>query len=136
MPRKPSVSQPDPSGEADPFGDLSPAFDRLRKAAEGLPGIEEGISYGTPALRVGKKLMSRVKDADTVVIMVDPEEKEMLMAAAPDIYFETDHYKGWPCFLVHVHRIAPQELAHRLDRAWRRVAPKNLLKTRGQGSAH
>ena len=23
------------------------------------------------------------------------EEKELLMEAVPDIYYETDHYKGW-----------------------------------------
>jgi hypothetical protein len=135
MPRKPSASQPDPSGETDFSSDLSPAFERLCKAAEGLPGVEEGMSYGTPALRVGKKLMCRVKDADTVVVMVDLDEKEMLTAAAPDIYFETDHYKGWPCVLVRVRRIAPQELAHRLERAWRRAAPKKLLKIREEAAA-
>lgn len=93
------------------------------------------MSYGTPALRVGKKLMCRVKDADTVVVMVDLDEKEMLTAAAPDIYFETDHYKGWPSVLVRIRRIAPQELAHRLQSAWRRAAPKKLLKMRGEVAA-
>ncbi|BCH20493.1 MmcQ/YjbR family DNA-binding protein [Mesorhizobium sp. L-8-3] len=135
MPRKPSASQPDTSGKAETTEDLSPAFDRLRKAAEALPGVEEGISYGTPALRVGKKLLCRVKNADTAVVMVDLEEKEILMAAAPDIYFETGHYKGWPCFLVHVHDIEPRELAHRLERAWQRLAPKKLLRMRGKPAA-
>lgn len=128
MPPKPSASQPDPSGNGQLPGDLSPAFERLRQAAENLPGIEAGLSYGTPALRVGKKLVCRVKDPDTVVVMVDLEEKEMLMAAAPEVFFETDHYKGWPALLVRVHEISPEELAHRLQRAWQRAAPKKLVR--------
>lgn len=56
------------------------------------------------------------------------EEKELLMAAAPDIYFETDHYKGWPAILVRIHTISTAELALRLDRAFAMQAPKAVLK--------
>ena len=42
------------------------------------------------------------------------EEKEMLIDAAPDIYFETDHYRGWPAILVRISEIDPDELRHRL----------------------
>ena len=83
--------------------DLSPAFAKLVAAAEGLAEIEQGTSYGTPALKVRKKLLCRVKDADTVVVMCPLEEKELLIEAAPEFYFETDHYKGWPAILVRVH---------------------------------
>lgn len=128
MLRKPSASQPDPAGDGCSPDDLSPAFERLRAAAANLPGIETGLSYGTPALRVGKKLLCRVKDPDTVVLMIDLEEKEMLMAAAPGVFYETDHYKGWPAFLVRVNEISAEELAHRLQRAWLRAAPKKLVR--------
>ncbi|MGI6854934.1 MmcQ/YjbR family DNA-binding protein [Mesorhizobium sp. 1B3] len=100
----------------------------MRKAAERLLEVETGNSYGTPALKVGKKSFCRVKDADTVVLMVDLEEKEMLMAAAPELFFETDHYKGWPAVLLRIHEVSPDELAHRLERAWLRMAPKKLVK--------
>ena len=46
------------------------------------------------------------------------------MAAAPRIYFETDHYKGWPAVLVRLSKIDDRELRHRLERAWRHRAPK------------
>ena len=50
---------------------LEPAFARATAAAAaaGLPGIETGTSYGTPALKVRGKLILRVKDADTLVLM-------------------------------------------------------------------
>ena len=75
-----------------------------------------------------KKFLARVKDADTVVLMCPLEEKEMLMEAAPDIYFETDHYRGWPAILVRIHEIDPDELRHRLERAFVMQAPKGVVK--------
>lgn len=74
------------------------------------------------------KFLCRVKDPDTVVLMCPLEEKEMLMAAAPDIYFETDHYKGWPAVLARIHTISVAELALRLERAFVMQAPKAILK--------
>ncbi len=114
------------SPEASP-GDLQPAFARLKAAAAHLPGIEDSTWYGTPALKVGGKGFARVRDADTVVLMASLEDKEMLFSAAPDIFFETDHYKGWPAMLVRIHAISDAELAHRLAAAWRLKAPKALL---------
>ena len=49
--------------------------------------------------------------------------------AAPEIYFETDHYKGWPAVLVRLRKIKAAELKHRLARAWRLKAPKRLIKS-------
>jgi hypothetical protein len=107
---------------------LLPAFSKLVAAAEGLPEVVEATSYGTPALKVRKKLLCRVKDADTVVVMCPLEEKELLIEAAPEFYFETDHYRGWPAILVRVHAIPADELRLRLSRAWRMHAPKSLQK--------
>ena len=115
------------------MSDLSfaPALAKLDAAAEGLPEIELGSSYGTPALKVRKKMLCRIKDADTVVVMCPLEEKELLIEAAPEFYFETDHYKGWPAILVRVHRVSLEELRHRLERGWLRLAPKRLMKETG-----
>ena len=119
MAAKASVSPPE--------GDLSAAFEALRAAARHLPDIVETTSYGTPALKVGKKLLARVKDAGTVVLICPLDEKEILFEAAPDIYFETDHYKGWPAILVRVHAIPPEELRQRLERIWQRQAPRKAV---------
>jgi hypothetical protein len=109
-------------------GDTLAALARLRAAAAGLPEVEESTSYGKPALKLRKKFLCGVKDADTVVLMCPIEEKELLIEAAPEFYFETDHYKGWPAILVRIHLIPLDELALRLSRAWHMQAPKSLLK--------
>ncbi|MGD9914929.1 MAG: MmcQ/YjbR family DNA-binding protein [Rhizobiaceae bacterium] len=115
------------------MADLQPAFARLAAAAAGLPEVEQSTWYGTPALKVRGKGFARVKDADTVVLMASLEDKEMLFAAAPDIYFETDHYRGWPAMLVRIHAIGDDELARRLSIAWALKAPKALLRQSPQG---
>lgn len=108
--------------------DLSAVFERLKQAARTLPDIVETTSYGTPALKVGKKLLTRVKDAETAVVMCPLDEKEMLLQAAPDIYFETDHYKGWPALLIRMEAASDDELRHRLERTWLTQAPKTKAK--------
>jgi hypothetical protein len=115
--------------------DLSRAFGKLQQAASGLPEVAEGTSYGTPALKVRNKLLARVKDADTIVLMCPLDEKEMLLETASAIYFETDHYKGWPAILVRLAKIGPEELRHRLERVWIRQAPKTLVRS-WQASRH
>lgn len=106
------------------------AFDKTRRASDSLPEVTEGTSYGTPALKVGKKTLCRIKDADTLVVMVPLEEKEFLMEVAPQFYFETDHYRGWPAMLVRIHDIPLDDLRVRLDRAWWMMATPKIQKAR------
>ncbi|MDP3899063.1 MAG: MmcQ/YjbR family DNA-binding protein [Mesorhizobium sp.] len=100
---------------------LAPAFAKLRRAAEGMAHVVEGTCYGTPALKVDKKLLARVKDAETVVLVCAPEDKALLIEAAPEIYFETDHYRGWPLVLARIGVISEEELRHRRGIGWRMV---------------
>jgi len=45
------------------------------------------------------------------------EEKTMLMEAEPEIYFETNHYKGGPAVLVRLSRASDAVLINCLERA-------------------
>jgi hypothetical protein len=92
----------------------------------GLPEITEGTSYGTPALLVRGKSFTRLKDPDTLVLLVPLEQKELLMEMAPEIYFETDHYRGWAAVLIRLSAISDAELSQRLADGWRHRAPKRL----------
>lgn len=108
--------------------DLKRAFARVRKVLRPLklPDIEEGTSYGTPALKLRGKFIMRVKDPETLVFHCPVAEKQMLITAAPRIYFETDHYKGWPAVLVRLAKASDRELGICLRRAWRAAAPARL----------
>lgn len=56
------------------------------------------------------------------------ETKEMLLEAAPDRFFDDDHYRGFPAVLVRLDAIDEAELAGLLAQAWRILAPKALVK--------
>ena len=98
---------------------------RLARAA-GLPDVEESTSYGRPALKVAGKGFTGYRGEDAIPISVPSELKELLLAAAPDIYYETDHYKGWPWVLVRMNVISDEELTQRLVDGWTFRAPRKL----------
>jgi hypothetical protein len=109
--------------------DLSRDLKRVKAlvAKAKLPGVEEGLSYGQPSLKVFGKFLGRVREPDVYVTTCALEEKEFLMQQNPDVYFETDHYKGWPAVLIRMSKISDAELMHRLQVAWRRQAPKKAV---------
>ena len=59
-------------------------FDELRKFALTWPEVEDGTSYGTPALKVRKKMLARLKeDGDSLVMPGVPQDKrEMLVESS------------------------------------------------------
>jgi hypothetical protein len=61
--------------------------------------------------------------------------KDVLIESAPDIYFETDHYKDWPAILVRLSRADDAELQQCLHRAWQLQAPKKLVARHEAGTA-
>ena len=69
----------------------------------------------------------RVLEADSLAVRCPVERKEMLIAAAPDRFFDDDHYRGYPAVLVRLAAIEADELAHLLRGAWKLSAPKPLL---------
>lgn len=95
-----------------------------------LPDVVEGIWFRTPALKVRGKSFVRLKeDGQSVVFLLDSvDEQEFLIAARPDVYFITDHYRGYPAVLARLAALPPSECRHRLAQAWRIKAPKLLVK--------
>lgn len=119
---------------------MQKSFDRvLRLAGEAnLPEVIEGTSYGTPALKVRNKSFVRMKDDATLVVMCPLIQKDLLLEVSPAIYFETDHYRGYPAVLVRLDVIEDEELRLRLSDAWREKAPRRLVDTlaaRGKAGA-
>lgn len=112
-----------------PDDDDNALLPRLQRLSGDLPGVEVSTSYGTPALKVAGKLFVRIKDGETLVLMAPMDEKERLIEMAPDIYYETDHYRGWPALLVRAALIEDAELRLRLAEAWRTKAPAKLRRT-------
>lgn len=118
-------------GPRSPNQERSPGpvtFPVVRRLALALPGVEEGLSYGTPAFRVSGKLIARLKeDGGSLVVRIDYDEREALMAADPETFYITDHYRGYPAMLVRLSSVHPEDLRRLLEGAWRRNAPRRLV---------
>ena len=103
----------------------------VRSLALALPETAEKPCFGTPAFYVRKKLFARLLPGGrTLAVRVDPNEREALLAAVPEVFFLTPHYEGWPMVLIRLPRIARADLAERLEQAWRFMAPAKLLAQR------
>ncbi|MDB5539187.1 MAG: hypothetical protein JWQ89_914 [Devosia sp.] len=108
----------------------------LRLCAElKLPEVIQSTSYGAPSIKVRGKNFASVRGPDEMVLHCPLEQKELLMEMAPEIYWQTDHFKGWPGLLVRLGVIGDEELALRLEDAWRFRAPKRLADAYAQSSA-
>ncbi|QND53215.1 hypothetical protein HB779_15915 [Phyllobacterium sp. 628] len=117
-------------------GSLNEAFERIWAIAEALhlPELNRSTHFGTPSLRVKTSFLGRLREPDVLAIHCPLEEKPLLMESAPAIYFETDHFKGWPYILIHLDAISDAELSHRIKLAWLAKAPakmKKLLEPKG-----
>jgi hypothetical protein len=88
--------------------------------AKAIGGLEESTSYGTPALKAKRKLVTRLKeDGVTLVVRVDPAARDALMSARPKTFFVTDHYLGSPFMLVDLASAKRDELRALLEDAVR-----------------
>jgi len=105
-------------------------WQELSKIGRELPEVVEDVWFRTPALKVRGKSFVRLKeDGNSVVFLLESvEEQEILIEAQKDLYFITDHYKGWPAVLARLGKLRPAECRFRLEQAWRLKAPKTLIR--------
>ncbi|SRR5216684_5479704 len=112
-------------------------FETVRKIGLALPGVEEGTAYGSPALKVHGKLLAcvpahRSAEPSSLVIRVDFDDRADLLAAAPDVYYVTDHYVGYNAVLVRLSRVNPDVLRDLLGMAYKFVTRKAAPRSPGR----
>ena len=114
-------------------------FDTVCKLGLKLPGVEEGTMYGTPALKVGGKLLACIpshKSAEpgSLAVRLDFEQRDALLADAPEAYYVKPHYVDYPCVLVRLARITPDALQDLLTASWRFVSDHGAKRRRPRPS--
>jgi hypothetical protein len=90
-------------------------FDAVRKIGLTLPSVEVSTAWGAPALKVRGKLLAcvpthRSAEPGSLAVRVGFGDRAELLAAAPDIYYVTDHYLGYTGVLVRLSRVTPDVL--------------------------
>lgn len=101
-------------------------YDAVRRIALTFSNVEESTSYGTPALKVKGKLFVRWRneeDPDTIVLKMPLDQREELMAADPQTYFITDHYRNYPWVLVRLSKVHPDALHELLHIGYNNALP-------------
>ena len=104
----------------------------VRRLALSLPGTTERPSYGTPGFRVQDKLFARLHEEPGVLVAwcSSVEDRDALVAAEPDTFFTTAHYRGHPSVLVRLAAVDEVELGELLDEAWESRASARLREQR------
>ncbi|MDQ3778264.1 MAG: MmcQ/YjbR family DNA-binding protein [Actinomycetota bacterium] len=99
-------------------------WDEVRRLALALPDVEEGTSWGAPSLKVGGRWfagMSPHREArGALVVRCEPEERPLMLAGRPDLFYLTPHYEGADGYvLVRLEAASVDDLRERLEDAWR-----------------
>jgi len=105
-------------------------YDDIRKIALAWPEVEDGTSHGTPALKVRKKMLVRLKeDGDSLVMPSVPfDERDMLVETQPKIFYFTEHYRDYPMVLIRLSKAKRATVEPFLRRRWRELASKAAVR--------
>lgn len=104
-------------------------FDVVREIGLALPDVEESTAYGAFSLKVRGSLLACVavnKSAEpgSLGVRVPFDQRDALLAEAPETYYVTNHYVNYPMVLVRLSKVGKDELRDLLNAAWRFVTSK------------
>jgi hypothetical protein len=100
-------------------------FETVRAVGLTLPDVEAATKYdGTPVLKMRGCFMAGLAthpsaEPDTLVVRIGLEEREWLLADAPDTYYVTDYYRKYPVVLARLSRLDRDALGDLLSVSWR-----------------
>ena len=115
-----------------------PTADIVRRLALALPEATDasqgeqlvfevegrGFAWSYLARDIPKK--PRVLHPEVLAVRCELPRKELLIEAAPQVFFEDDHYRGFPAVLVRLEAVDEADLAALLQEGWRLRASKRL----------
>ncbi len=100
----------------------------VRRTLLAFPGVDAEPCHGRPGFRVlGKYLASLREDGETLVVKCGDDERDHRLSSAPEHFFVTEHYHGYPAVLIDLATVDFESLREVFERAWRLNAPKKLL---------
>jgi hypothetical protein len=90
-------------------------FETVRAFAREFADLEESTMYGSPALKLGKRLVAclaihRSAEPGSLVVRTTFEQRAALLSDDPEAYYVTDHYVRHPVVLVRLARLHHDQL--------------------------
>ena len=103
------------------------SFNTVRMLGLSLPDVVEGTAYGSPAMKLGGKLLACIPinksaEANSIAVRIDFEQRTELLRERPESYYITDHYAPHPIVLVRLAKISRDDLKELLRDACRFVS--------------
>jgi hypothetical protein len=88
-----------------------------------LPDVEEGTSFGVPALKVGGTMFACIPtnkqaEPDSIVVRLSFIDRDLRLSFAPTIYYIKPHYEGYTCVLARVPLLDDDGLKELLETSW------------------
>jgi hypothetical protein len=104
-------------------------YDYVCELALAFPAVELVTSYGTPGIKAKGKIMARLRaEAEGgLALKCDFVDRQMLMQAAPEAFYVTDHYLDWPMVLINLAEVRRDALPDLVERAWLMTVPAKLV---------
>ena len=106
-------------------------WDDVVALASVYPGVTPAVSYGTPSLKVGAKLLTRLRNEDESIVLQDVafDERDILIESDPEIFHLTPHYRDHLIVLARLPPLEEGRLRPFLVRRWRNIAPRTLVRS-------
>ncbi len=95
-----------------------------------LPGVEASRKYdGSTVLKAGGTFMAGMAthpsaESHTLVVRHGLEERDLIIADAPQTYYLTDYYRTYPLLLARLSQLDQDALRELLAVAWRMAKAK------------
>src|SRR4051812_11668708 len=91
------------------------SFEAVRALGREFPDLQESTTYGSPALKFGKRLVAclavhRSAEPGSLVVRTDFEQRSALISDDPETYYVTEHYMKHPVVLVRLARLQHDRL--------------------------
>lgn len=108
--------------------------DDVRRLALSLPDAEERETWGHPTFRVREKIFaSLAPDGSTAGVKASREDQALLIASDPDTFAVADYVGRYGWVSVRLDTVDPEVMRGLVVDAWRRTAPKTLVRKYDEG---
>jgi hypothetical protein len=120
-------------------------WDDVERIVQGLPGVQEGSTFGHRAWKVGsgpafawdrplskkdrRDLGDEAPDGPILAVRLeDLDARTAVLAGGPAACFTIPHFDGYPAVLVRLPEVQHDELVVLLEDAWLSQAPAGLAR--------
>ncbi|MDP3749538.1 MAG: MmcQ/YjbR family DNA-binding protein [Phenylobacterium sp.] len=103
--------------------------DEFRTLCLSFPGCEEGFNMGSVVFKANGKVLARLLGGGEAMLTgIGPDEIDLMVEAEPAVFHASQHFRDAMCVAVRLGATNPGALKPLLDRRFREIARKSVLK--------